>query len=219
MSRFACRSRRAAQVGRRSRSTNRRARGHGAGQLPVGSISYAGRRGAEAAVERVDIAGPYDAQDARGQSRAGGGFSCCRPAAGPASERRGVRQADSLHAGPARLSPAGDRRGPDEAARLLHGRPQTRTGFDAGIRTRARADPGRSPSSCSASSAIPPAAPGTRLPPQRRRAGVAAVVLPLEQHSRRRAARRWRSAASCSEPAVLEQQVRRMLADPRATRS
>jgi hypothetical protein len=30
-------------------------------QLPVGNISFAGRRGAEVGVERVDIAGPYDA--------------------------------------------------------------------------------------------------------------------------------------------------------------
>ena len=60
-------------------------------------------------------------------------------------------------------------------------------------------------------------APGTRAyPRQRSRAGLAAVVLPLEQHPGRRAARRWRSAGSCSDPAMLEAQVRRMLADPRA---
>ena len=50
---------------------------------------------------------------------------------------------------------------------------------------------------------------------QRSRAGVAAVVLPLEQHSGRRAARRRDRRARCSEPAVLERQVRRMLADDR----
>ena len=58
--------------------------------------------------------------------------------------------------------------------------------------------------------------PGTRVSHQRPRAGVAPVVLPVEQHPGRRAAGRWRRAASCSEPAVLEQQVRRMLADARS---
>ena len=53
------------------------------------------------------------------------------------------------------------------------------------------------------------------LPRQRSRAGLAAVVLPVEQHPRRRAARRGR-AGPAEEPAVLEQQVRRMLADPKA---
>ena len=51
---------------------------------------------------------------------------------------------------------------------------------------------------------------------QRSRAGVAALVLPVEQHSGRRAARRWRSRDKLHEPAVLEQQVRRMLADARS---
>ena len=56
---------------------------------------------------------------------------------------------------------------------------------------------------------------GRAVSRQRPRAGVAAVVLPLEQHSRRRAARR-RGDGRLQDPAVLEQQVRRMLADPRA---
>ena len=51
---------------------------------------------------------------------------------------------------------------------------------------------------------------------QRSGTGLAAVVLPLEQHSRRRIARRWPSANELSKPDVLEQQVRRMLADRRA---
>ena len=51
---------------------------------------------------------------------------------------------------------------------------------------------------------------------QRPRAGVAAVVLPLEQHPGRRAADAWPSRAGCTIAAVLERQVRRMLADPRA---
>ena len=51
---------------------------------------------------------------------------------------------------------------------------------------------------------------------QRRRARVAAVVLPLEQHPGRRAARHRRSPAGCTSPSVLRAQVDRMLADPRA---
>ena len=43
-------------------------------------------------------------------------------------------------------------------------------------------------------------AAGASLPHQRHRAGVAAVVLPLEQHSRRRAARLSPSAGSCRTP-------------------
>ena len=50
---------------------------------------------------------------------------------------------------------------------------------------------------------------------RRLRAGVAAVVLPLEQHSGRRTARRG-GQRRLHTPAVLERQVRRMLADPRA---
>ena len=50
----------------------------------------------------------------------------------------------------------------------------------------------------------------------RPRAGVAAVVLSVEQHPGRGAAATWRSRAACRTPAVLEQQVRRMLADPKS---
>ena len=50
---------------------------------------------------------------------------------------------------------------------------------------------------------------------QRSGAGVASVVLPVEQHSGRRAARRA-ARESFENRGVLEQQVRRMLADPRA---
>ena len=73
-----------------------------------------------------------------------------------------------------------------------------------------------SPSSCSASSAIRRPRRRHRASHQRPRAGVAAVVLPVEQHPGRRAARPGGSRAGSRSPAVLEQQVRRMLADPRA---
>ena len=59
---------------------------------------------------------------------------------------------------------------------------------------------------------------GTSLSHQRSGAGVAAVVLPVEQHSGRRAARPSRRRAGFKDPAVLEKQVRRMLADPKSRR-
>ena len=62
----------------------------------------------------------------------------------------------------------------------------------------------------------PDAAPGTRLQDQRRRAGLTPVVLPVEQHSRRRAARRCRERAALTTRRSCEAQVKRMLADPRS---
>ena len=59
-------------------------------------------------------------------------------------------------------------------------------------------------------------APGAAYRAERPRARLAALVLPLEQHPGRRAARRWRAQGRLHEPATLEQQVRRMLADPKA---
>ena len=74
------------------------------------------------------------------------------------------------------------------------------------------------PTSCSASNAIRrSAAPGAAVPAQRPRAGVAAVVLPLEQHSRRRAARRSPSQGTLREPAVLERAGAADAGRPRAS--
>ena len=67
--------------------------------------------------------------------------------------------------------------------------------------------------SCSESNA-PPGRRGTPIA-SRSRSRVAAVVLPVEQHSRRRAAERG-DAREAEGSSVLEQQVRRMLRDPRA---
>ena len=60
-------------------------------------------------------------------------------------------------------------------------------------------------------------APDAAVPRQRPRARLAAVVLPVEQHSRRRAARPGGARQAARIRRVLEQQVRRMLADPRST--
>ena len=51
---------------------------------------------------------------------------------------------------------------------------------------------------------------------QRPRTGVAAVVLPLEQHPRRRAARRRRARRTAQARRCSSKQARRMLADPRS---
>ena len=144
-----------------------------------------------------------------------------RPAAARSSPagRRGrrdrggsVRQADSLDARAPRLSPAGDRWRTGDAAPVLRGRPRRRQLRDRhSIRAGTTARGSEFPVPRRARSGEPRAGDG--VSPQRSRAGVAAVVFPVEQHSGRRAARRRRRAGSCKDPAVLEQQVRRMLAD------
>ena len=60
------------------------------------------------------------------------------------------------------------------------------------------------------------AAPGANYPHRRHRARVAAVVLPVEQRARTSRCWRWRPQARLREPAVLEREVRRMLADRRS---
>ena len=62
----------------------------------------------------------------------------------------------------------------------------------------------------------PDAAPGQRPPDQRRRACLAPVLLPVEQHSRRRAARGRRARRAQRRRRSWRRQVRRMLADPRS---
>ena len=89
-------------------------------------------------------------------------------------------------------------------------------GFDAGIEMALSARAREPATSSSASSPIRPAcAPKTAVSRQRSRAGVAALLLSLEQHSGRRAAD-VAIAGRLHEPPVLERQVRRMLADARS---
>ena len=59
-------------------------------------------------------------------------------------------------------------------------------------------------------------AAGTDLSDQRSRSRVAAVVLPVEHAAGRRADQGGQRSGTLHAPAVLEKQVRRMLADPRA---
>ena len=166
-------------------------------------------------IDTFDVTGPFN-PTGPATRRAAGGSSCVgRPTRRAAPEANGAcAPQDRLDAGAPRVS---RRRYADAdvetAARASTAKGRARAAFDAGIAAGARSACSRARSSCSASSAIRRRRAGHGLPRQRPRAGVAPVVLPLEQHSRRRAAAPWPSRAGCSTPAVLEQQVRRMLAD------
>ena len=105
-----------------------------------------------------------------------------------------LRQDDSLDAGAPRLSTAGHRCGPPGAARVLPGR--TSRG-----RVRRRHRNGASGHSRQHGVPVPRRTRSARrgaehgLSRQRSGAGLSLVVLPVEQHPRRRAARRWPSTA------------------------
>ena len=83
-------------------------------------------------------------------------------------------------------------------------------------RGRAPRDARPARSSCSGSSAIRRHGGGRALSHQRSGAGLAPVVLPVEQHSRRSSCWTRPSAGACASRRCSTQQVRRMLADPRA---
>ena len=155
----------------------------------------------------------------------GGPFSVTAPGESPSrradlrvpSERRGGTEEpcatqDSLDACDARVSPPGHRAEIDDAARLLQGGPTRKTASTPASSAASSASWPR-PASCSASSGASVAAAGP---------------LPLNdiELASRLSFFLWSSipddellnaaiAASSSDPAVLEQQVRRMLRDPR----
>ena len=110
-----------------------------------------------------------------------------------------ARKTDPRVADAPRLPPAGHRRGPDS------GRSRSIEKARARRRLRRRASRWRCRPCWSAREFLfrveqdpPGVAAEYRLSRQRPGAGVAAVVLPVEQHPGRRAARRWRGAASCT---------------------
>ena len=108
---------------------------------------------------------------------------------GDGAPRKSRARAGSSRRWRAARTAAGDRRRTSQrAAGVLRSRAAATATSSAASSWRCSASsPARS--SCSASSAIRRAcAPGTVVSRQRPRAGVAAVVLPVEQHSRRRAA-------------------------------
>ena len=166
------------------------------------------------AVDIVSIGGPYGQAGRRATRRAAGGSSSAARSA--RRGRRAVRAAGFCDARDA--APIGGRSTEPDVQTLLE---FYKTGAPTAASTRA-SSAGSSASwprraSCSAIEREPPgrARAGTPYRLERPRSGLAAVVLPLEQHSRRRAAGRWRSRGKLQDPAVLEQQVRRMLGDPR----
>ena len=136
----------------------------------------------------------------------------CRPASG-AEEDRCARRI-LTDAGAPGVQAAGDRCGRHAAAGLLQRQPgrRVRSGHRDCAAAAARL------SGVPVPHRIGPAgsAPGRQPSHHRRGAGLAPLVLPVEQHPRRRAAGRWPPRDSCGTQAVLEQQVRRMLADPRS---
>ena len=118
-------------------------------------------------------------------------FICARHAA-----ESGLRKEDSLVAGAPGVSPAGQRSRSAAPARRCYEAERGESGFEAGIKQgleRILVSPQflfrieRQPAKVAA---------GSRLSDQRSRAGVASVIFPVEQHSRRRAARARRARAS-----------------------
>ncbi len=142
-------------------------------------------------VESVTIEGPFDAT-AAGDTPSRQRIFSCRPAA-PAEETA-LRAPDPDAPGRPRLSPADDRErhGPRHADELLRRRAQRRRLRDrhpAGDRPRA----GRSAVPVPHGGRSQRPRRGQALAHQRRRAREPAVVLPVEQHSRRRADGRCRA--------------------------
>ena len=136
-------------------------------------------------IEAFQIEGPFAATGA-GDTASRRQIFICRP--DTAAGRGAVRADDSVETGAARLSPAGDRRRRPHADRVLPRRARQR-GFEAGIELalerllispeflfRIEQDP-------------PGATPGAPYRITQIGAGLASVVLPLEQHSGRRTAR------------------------------
>ena len=178
-------------------------------------------------VTSVTITGPYQPQGAGRHAEPPADFRL--PARRRPREEAALRRTILHDAGAPRLSRPG--RPTRASAELLDF--YTRAAPKAAASTPASswrcAGCSSAPNSCSASKPTRATRRGPRGPRsgaarrgargvshQRPRAGVAAVVLPVEQHSRRRAARRWPTQGKLKEPAVLERQVRRMLADPRS---
>ena len=146
-------------------------------------------------IDDVVDPGPFDATGL-GDTPSRRRIFVCRPD-GAARRGTAARRDDPLDAGAARLSPAGHRRRPRRRCSA-----STRRAARAATSSRHRAGAARcilaSPEFLFRSRARPARRRARRdLSRQRPRARVAAVVLPVEQHSRRRAADAGRAAASC----------------------
>ena len=151
-----------------------------------------------AVVDAFAIDGPFDAAAPATRQPA----ADFRLPARSRSRRGGVRAGDPLDAGASRLSPAGHRRRRQTLLiefyreRPRHG--ELRRGHRAARSQRLLVSP---EFLFRVERTRPGGHAGRHLPPQRPRAGVAAVVLPVEQHPGRRAARPGRArAGSASRP-------------------
>ena len=135
-------------------------------------------------IDSVAIDGPYTVQGP-GDTASRRTILTCRPSAASATEEEACARKILSPTRAPRLSPAGDRSRTRDAARVLHGRPARRAastpasssalerllvGSELPVPRRARSGERR---------------PGHVVSHQRPRAGVAAVVFPLEQHSGR----------------------------------
>ena len=139
-------------------------------------------------LESVTIDGPYHPAGP-GQTPSRQRIFTCRPAT--AADEDALRQADSGDAGAPGLPPSGDRRGARRRCSTFYNEGRGRERVRGRHRVGASSASWSIPSSCSGSRPIRRiVARGVELSVSRPRARVAAVVLPLEQHSRRRAARR-----------------------------
>ena len=185
----ACRSRRARTTSRSRSSRIRRSQEPVRLQRSVRSsadnFDWAGRPH----MQTLAITGPVQRHRARRHAEPPPIFAC-RPARAPAGPRAGVRRSRS-----SRRSRAARIASPVEPPILqpvlsfYDAGPRAAASFETRHPDGARSASSPARSSCSASSAIPrTSAPGSAVPHQRRRAGVAPVVLPLEQRPRRRAA-------------------------------
>ena len=169
-----------------------------------------------AEVQALTIEGPYEGTVPDGHAEPAAGLRLPAGRRGGTVGGGGVRRADPVAVGPPRLSPAADGGRRRDAARVLPGRArqgggQLRHRHPARARTLARRS--RLPAAGTRGPARRGAGRGVRA--WRPGAGLAPVVLPVEQHPRRGVARPCR-AGSADGPATLRGQVRRMLADPRS---
>ena len=141
-------------------------------------------------------------RDAAPATRRAGARSSSAARRDAGGEERAVRARRSSRRSPAAPT-AGRSTDADvaDAAGVLRRRARREGSFEAGIELALRAHARRARSSCSASSAIrAERRAGAAYRDQRSRAGLAAVVLPVEQHSGRRAARRWRERGQLQRP-------------------
>ena len=165
---------------------------------------------------RSRVTGPFNATGP-GDTPSRRQIFICRPADARPTKMR-ARAASSRRC--ARRAYRGDVEPTSTSQRLFDVLPEraARAGHASSAASRWRCSgcwPARS--SASASSAIRRAlAPGTVVSRQRSRARLAPVVLPVEQHPGRSAARCRARRARCTRRRCSKQQVRRMLADPKA---